>query len=97
MKASGMLPPHWCTPWVAGALYGEVYIGLCRALALPWLNPWALAFAARPAAASRDQRSTAPAAAASEAVAAPAAPRPPTTSGSIISFEHARARLAARL
>jgi hypothetical protein len=90
-----MLPPNWFTPWVPGALYAGVYIGLCRALALPWLQPWGLAPAAR-AAAAPHPRKPASLAAASEAVAAPALPRPPASGASIIPFEHARARRAAR-
>ena len=34
-----MLPPSYFTPWGPGALYAELYLGLCRALVAPWLSP----------------------------------------------------------
>ena len=35
-----MLPASYFTAWGTGALYAELYIGMCRALAAPWLGPW---------------------------------------------------------
>jgi hypothetical protein len=34
-----MLPPSYFIPWGPGALYAELYLGLCRALVAPWLCP----------------------------------------------------------
>jgi hypothetical protein len=37
-----MLPTSYFTAWGPGALYVELYIGMYRALAAPWLSPWVL-------------------------------------------------------
>jgi hypothetical protein len=77
-------------------LYAELYLGLCRALATPWLPP-------RPVHADRGapppaQSSTAREASAAGPTAATPAISPAThaISAQIISFERARARLARR-
>jgi hypothetical protein len=72
-------------------LYAELYIGLWRALAAPWLRPWGLVPSAHFAAARRRQ---APVAA--PPAAPPAAPQPRSTGALIIPFDRA-GRLAARL
>jgi hypothetical protein len=80
------------TPWGPGALYAELYLGLCRALAAPWLPP---VHAGRSAPA---QSRAAPEASAAQSTAAEPAlsPATPAISAQIISFDRARARLARR-
>ncbi len=104
-----MLPPNYFTLWGPGALYAELYFGLCRALAAPWLSPPRLtpthaAYPYRPT----QSRSPSELAAAEPPAAEPSAAQPtaepasllmedaePHSSGaSIIPFERARARLS---
>jgi hypothetical protein len=84
------------TPWGPGALYAELYLGLCRALVAPWLPPVPAGRSApaQPTAPSR----TAPKAsgAAPTAGATDASPSAPASGAQIISFDRARARLARR-
>ena len=103
-----MLPPSYFTPWGPGALYAELYLGLCRALAAPWLSPPRLDRApAAPSCALTQSRSPSELAAAEECGAQPSAAGPtsaltedtsghPSPGASIIPFR-ARSRLSCRL
>jgi hypothetical protein len=103
-----MLPPNCFMPWGPGALYAELYLGLCRALAAPWLCPPRVDPArAAPACAPAPCRSPSELAAAESSAAEPAFASPTgdateTTPGSeypgasIIPFDRARARLSRR-
>jgi hypothetical protein len=93
-----MLPASYFIAWGPGALYAELYIGMCRALAAPWLSPWVLDNrpAARPSA-SEEIRTPAEASAAEPTPAATEAiPQLGSTGALIIPFDRARARHAAR-
>jgi hypothetical protein len=79
-------------------LYAELYIGMCRALAAPWLSPWVLD--SRPGArscppAQSDMPSPASAAEPTAADQEPAS-RPESAGALIIPFDRARARHAER-
>jgi hypothetical protein len=93
-----MLPASYFTAWGTGALYAELYIGMCRALAAPWLGPWLLD--SRPGARSLPPPESPPPAKTPAAETAPAAnepiPEPHSTGALIIPFDRARARQAAR-
>jgi hypothetical protein len=99
-----MLPPNCFTPWGSGALYAELYVGLCRALVAPWLGPWGVVIApgaSRCSPARRDAPVEPPTAGPTAAASlAPAnaelpAPLPPDSVGAlIIPFYRAPARLA---
>jgi hypothetical protein len=98
-----MLPPNCFTPWGPGALYAELYLGLCRALAAPWLCPPRLDHArAAPACAPAPCRSPSELAAAEPSAAEPTFARtedisePPSPGAAIIPFDRARARLSRR-
>ena len=104
-----MLPPNYFTPWGPGALYAELYLGLCRALAAPWLSPPRLDPApAAPSCAPAQCRSPSELAAAEPSAAEPSAPGPAADrdrrplpsplrpAPSIIPFDRARARLSRR-
>jgi hypothetical protein len=77
--------------------YGELYFGLCRAMAAPWLDPWWL---------PRGRQSKPVPAPPGTAIAAPpsTSPKPvvaasaelSTTGATIIPFDRARARAAGR-
>jgi hypothetical protein len=103
-----MLPPNCFTPWGPGALYAELYLGLCRALAAPWLCP-PRADPARPAPAcapapcrspselaAAEPSDDEPSAAGPSAGTAETAPESEYPGAAIISFDRARARLARR-
>jgi hypothetical protein len=93
-----MLPPNYFTPWGPGALYAELYLGLCRALAAPWLSPPRLDHApAAPSCAPAQSRSPSELAAA-EPTYAPTedASEPHSPGAAIIPFDRARARLSRR-
>jgi hypothetical protein len=108
-----MLPPNYFTPWGPGALYAELYVGLCRALAAPWLRPWLEPVHAARTSPGAQSRSPSELAAAEPPAAEPFAARPsaaePTAplpeaatephwcGASIIPFDRARARLSRRL
>jgi len=93
-----MLPTPVSLVAVGSLWYGELFCGLYRALAAPWLDPWWLASGTRierlrsPKAAAvaprPQQRSAPPATAPSGEVA--------ITQATIISWDRARARAAAR-
>jgi hypothetical protein len=73
-------------------LYAELYIGMCRALAAPWLSPWMLE--SRPGARSRlPAQSTPVPAPAAESTVAETEPTPRSDSAGalIIPFDRARA------
>jgi hypothetical protein len=93
-----MLPASYFTAWGTGALYVELYIGMCRALAAPWLGQWPLD--SRPGTRSSPPPESAPPAKAPAPETAPAAtepiPEPHSTGALIIPFDRARARHAAR-
>lgn len=91
-----MLPTSYVLVWGPGALYAELYIGMCRALAAPWLGPWVLdrrsSARSSPPAQSRSPCDAAPA---EPAAAASEARCPPHSAGAaIIPFDRARARRA---
>jgi hypothetical protein len=93
-----MPPATYFTAWGPGALYAELYIGMCRALAAPWLGPWLPDSrpGARPSRLA-DGLPPTEAPAARPAPAAPeAVPEPHSTGAVIIPFDRARARPAAR-
>jgi hypothetical protein len=88
-----MLPTSYSTAWGPGALYAELYIGMCRALAAPWLSPWMLdsrpdARSCPPAKSDAPSRASAaePPSAGTEAVR-----RPDSAGALIIPFDRARA------
>jgi hypothetical protein len=93
-----MLPASYFTAWGTGALYAELYSGMCRALAAPWLGQWPLD--SRPGARSSPPPESPPPAKAPAPETAPAAtepiPEPHSTGALIIPFDRARARHAAR-
>jgi hypothetical protein len=93
-----MLPASYFIAWGPGALYAELYIGMCRALAAPWLSPWVLD--SRPGARPSPPAESATPAEASGAeptrAATEAIPQPDSTGALIIPFDRARARRAAR-
>jgi hypothetical protein len=103
-----MLPPNYFTPWSPGALYAELYLGLCRALAAPWLcPPWLDPARAAPPCPPAQCRSPSELAAAepSDDEPSPAGPTADATEttpeseypgAAIISFDRARARLSRR-
>jgi hypothetical protein len=106
-----MLPPNYFTLWGPGALYAELYVGLCRALVAPWLSPPRLAPAhGAPTYRPAQSRSPSELAAAEPPAAEPSAAQPPaepacllaedpepdSSGASIISFDRARARLSRR-
>jgi hypothetical protein len=88
-----MLPTSYLTAWGPGALYAELYIGMCRALAAPWLSPWMLH--SRPGAPSwppaQSDAATRASAAAPTAAETETAPRPDSAGALIIPFDRARA------
>jgi hypothetical protein len=95
---SCMLPASYFIAWGPGALYAELYIGMCRALAAPWLSPWLLDShpGVRPSAPA-ESRTPPEAAAAEPAPASPEAISQPHSTGAlIIPFDRARVRHAAR-
>jgi hypothetical protein len=79
-------------------LYAELYIGMCRALAAPWLGPWLLD--SRSGARSCPPAQSTPTAAsaaeppAAEPAAAETTPQPRSSGALIIPFDRARARHA---
>jgi hypothetical protein len=91
-----MLPASYFIVWGPGALYAELYIGMCRALAAPWLTPWGLD--SRPGARRSlpEQSRTPLGAAAAEPTPATTEAIPQSHSGGalIIPFDRARARRA---
>jgi hypothetical protein len=95
---SCMLPASHFTAWGPGALYAELYIGMWRALAAPWLCPWVLD--SRPGACpAPSAESAAPAEASGAAptgAAMEAIDQPDSTGALIIPFDRARARRAPR-
>jgi hypothetical protein len=98
-----MLPPSYFTPWGPGALYAELYLGLCRALAAPWLSPLRLDHApAAPSGAPAQSRSPSELAAAEPSTAEPTyaltenTSEPHSPGAAIIPFDRARARLRRR-
>ena len=92
-----MLPASYFTAWGPGALYVELYVGMCRALAAPWLSAWVTenrsGTTARPLVENCASMETS---AAGSTPAAEVAPQPPSSGACIISFDQARARLAER-
>jgi hypothetical protein len=95
---SCMLPASYFIAWGPGALYAELYIGMCRALAAPWLGPWVHDSrpGARPSAPAESRTPTKAPAAEPTAAVMEAIPQPPCTGALIIPFDRARARQAAR-
>ena len=93
-----MLPASYFTAWGPGALYVELYIGMCRALAAPWLSPWLLDGrpGAPPCAPTQSRTPTKASAAKPTAAATEVIPKPHSTGALIIPFDRARARHAAR-
>ena len=97
-----MLPPSYFTLWAPGALYAELYVGLCRALTAPWLSPWlapARAAHTHPQAQSRSPSELAagePPATEPTSPLTEATPEPHSSGASIIPFDRARERLARR-
>jgi hypothetical protein len=93
-----MLPASYFIAWGPGALYAELYIGMCRALAAPWLSPWVLH--SRPSACPSPRAESCTPTEAPAAEPTPAAteaiPQPHSTGALIIPFDRARARHAAR-
>jgi hypothetical protein len=92
-----MLPSCYFTAWGPGALYAELYVGMCRALAAPWLGPWLVDSrpGPRPPAPPESTRPTV----APEPTAATApepTPAPPSAGALIIPFDRVRARNATR-
>jgi hypothetical protein len=79
-------------------LYVELYIGMCRALAAPWLSPWLLDSRSGPRSSPRAQLATATESSAAEppAAATKETPQPQRSSALIIPFDRARARHAAQ-
>jgi hypothetical protein len=91
-----MLPTSYFTAWGPGALYAELYIGMCQALTAPWLSPWVLGRRSGAQACSPAARGAPTEAAVAEPTpaATDATPQPPCTGASIIPFDRARARRA---
>jgi hypothetical protein len=91
-----MLYLHCFAPWGPGALYAELYLGLCRALVAPWLSP-ARADRATVAPSCPPPQScavTEASTAAATSAATEAGPLPQATGAAIIPFDRARARRA---
>jgi hypothetical protein len=84
------------TPWGPGALYAQLYLGLCRALVAPWLPPVPVGRSA-PVPAPAPSR-TPPRASGAEPMtrATDAGTAAPANGAQIISFDRARARLVRR-
>ena len=93
-----MLPASYFIVWGPGALYAELYIGMCRALAAPWLSPWGLDSrpGARPSPPPQSPAPTEAPAAEPTPAASEAIPQPHSTGALIIPFDRARARHAPR-
>jgi hypothetical protein len=93
-----MLPASYFIAWGPGALYAELYIGMCRALAAPWLSPWLLDNrpGARPYPSAESRTPTEAAAAEPTPTATEAISQHHATGALIIPFDRARARHAAR-
>ena len=90
-----MLPTSYLILWGPGALYAELYLGMCRALAAPWLDPWLLdSRSDAPSCPPAQSTPTAASAAAPPAAAAEATPQPQSSGALIIPFDRARARHA---
>jgi hypothetical protein len=93
-----MLPASYFITWGPGALYAELYMGMCRALAAPWLSPWVLdsRSGARPSPPAESGTPAKAPAAEPIPAATEASPHPASTGALIIPFDRARARHAAR-
>jgi hypothetical protein len=74
-------------------LYAELYLGMCRALAAPWLGPWLLdsRSGARSFPPPQSRTPTAASAAEPPPAATEATPQPPSSGALIIPFDRARA------
>jgi hypothetical protein len=93
-----MLPVSYFTAWGPGALYVELYVGMCRALAAPWLSPWVGEHrpGVRPCPPAQSRAPMEASAAEPTPAAREATPQPPSAGASIIPFDRARARLPAQ-
>jgi hypothetical protein len=91
-----MLPTGYLTAWGPGALYVELYIGMCRALAAPWLSPWVpdSHSGARSCPPAQSDGPTKACAAEPTAAETETTPRPDSAGALIIPFDRARARRA---
>jgi hypothetical protein len=91
-----MLPASYYTIWGSGALYAELYLGMCRALAAPWLGPWPpdSRSGARPSPLAQPVVPSAASAAGAPAAAPEPTCQPQSCGALIIPFDRARARHA---